>query len=58
MGSDQSRTTDPSNDDGRPPDYYELLQVDQDATDDEIKASVVLRLGANEPTDTRKHTAN
>lgn len=51
MGNDQSRTTDSSNDEARPPDYYELLQVDQDATDDEIKASttIILRVRKYRP---------
>lgn len=40
MGSDHSR---PGNDtlevEGRPPDYYDLLQITEDATEDEIRVS-------------------
>lgn len=37
MGNDQSRSTEAEGE-ARPPDYYELLQITEDATDDEIKA--------------------
>lgn len=39
MGSDQSRSSRDSPDDqvARPPNYYEHLQVSEDATGDEIK---------------------
>ncbi|WVQ94337.1 hypothetical protein IAU59_001416 [Kwoniella sp. CBS 9459] len=39
MGNDQSRTTGDKSTEERPPDYYELLQVDEDATADEIRKS-------------------
>nr|XP_019012381.1 uncharacterized protein I206_03228 [Kwoniella pini CBS 10737]OCF51162.1 hypothetical protein I206_03228 [Kwoniella pini CBS 10737] len=42
MGNDQSRSTNSGGNDSteeRPPNYYELLQVDEDATADEIKRS-------------------
>ena len=38
MGNDQSRTKDASGETAGPIDYYELLQVDEEATYDEIKA--------------------
>jgi len=38
MGNDQSRASGKDNaEDSRPPDYYQLLQVDQDATGEDIK---------------------
>lgn len=41
MGNDQSRTSsgDGKQVDEKPPDYYELLQVDEEAGYDEIKVS-------------------
>ncbi|WVF66725.1 hypothetical protein IAT40_001467 [Kwoniella sp. CBS 6097] len=39
MGNDQSRTTGDKSTEERPPDYYQLLQVGEEATAEEIKKS-------------------
>lgn len=55
MGSDQSRTAGDKEEVEGPLDYYELLQVDVEATPEEIKVS--LRLERKNLTDaTRNHT--
>ncbi len=41
MGNDQSRSsTTAQSAEERPPDYYELLQISEDAADDEIRVSL------------------
>ena len=42
MGNDQSRASQQGGEQSRTVDYYELLQVSEGATDDEIRASVPL----------------
>lgn len=37
MGNDHSRPAEAEGAGDRPPDYYELLQISEDATDGEIK---------------------
>lgn len=37
MGSDHSRSAGGQSEEERPPDYYELLQIDEEATEDELR---------------------
>ena len=42
MGSDQSRSSTGQSAEARPPDYYELLEIAEDATEDEIRVRYVI----------------